>query len=257
MGTRAMKMVLMDSQWWAAASKNSRDWTMVRPGCTQRRGQTVQNRSNQHVGRARKQAAGAGPWPGRAVHGATEMDSKAHPTAAGGSTSRPECKQELQARHGASKLYAPARRQPHQAHGVGLHQDLQRAHGPANKRRSTGRLGYGTSWAHASHSTCEQPSSAHGRRHGPPASQSSGAACAALSTHQRRRCVNTPAMSSGAMPKDRRSLRYIVAMPALIKDMAATRGRRRMGPEGGVWKAAAAGDSRGKGSPGCTAAMLR
>ena len=38
--------------------------------------------------------------------------------------------------------------------------------------------------------------------------------------HQRRRCVNTPVMSSGAMPKDRRSLRYIVAMPALISAIA-------------------------------------
>ncbi len=33
-GTSAMKIVLMASQWWAAASKNSSDWTRVRPGCT-------------------------------------------------------------------------------------------------------------------------------------------------------------------------------------------------------------------------------
>ena len=33
MGTRAMKIVLTASQWWAAASKNSSDWTSVSPGC--------------------------------------------------------------------------------------------------------------------------------------------------------------------------------------------------------------------------------
>lgn len=99
---------------------------------------------------------------------------------------------------------------------------------------------------------CLRAAKLSGRRHDSPSSQPSGAACAALSTHQRRRCVNTPAMSSGAMPKDRRSLRYIVAMPALIKDMAAKLGRRRTGTEGGVWKAAAAGDSRGKCPRRCT-----
>ena len=33
MGTMAMKMVGMASQWCAAASKKSRDWAVVRPGC--------------------------------------------------------------------------------------------------------------------------------------------------------------------------------------------------------------------------------
>lgn len=42
-----------------------------------------------------------------------------------------------------------------------------------------------------------------------------------MHTHQRKRWVNTPAMSSGAMPKDRRSFKYMVAMPADMSDMAA------------------------------------
>ncbi len=33
MGTMAMKIVGMASQWWAAASKNSSDCTKLRPGC--------------------------------------------------------------------------------------------------------------------------------------------------------------------------------------------------------------------------------
>ncbi len=61
----------------------------------------------------------------------------------------------------------------------------------------------------------------HAQRVATPASNLMAAAGGHMHTHQRKRWVNTPAMSSGAMPKDRRSFKYMVAMPADMSDMAA------------------------------------